>query len=92
MKTNISIMNKTFKGHSGDIADALNELDTIRFKLIFMEAALRGMTELGITEEKGISEGISCMFNSIILEYQTAIKQVQNITATLNPIVENEKQ
>ena len=88
MKTNISITNKTFKGYLGHIADALNELDTIRFKLIFMEAALRGMTELGITEEKGIS----CMFNSIILEHQTAIKHVQNITATRNPAVENEKQ
>ena len=88
MKTKISITDKAFKGYPGHIADALNELDTIRFKLIFMEAALRGMTELGITEEKRIS----CMFNSIILEYQTVIKQVQNITATRNPVLENEKQ
>lgn len=72
-----------------DFSDINNRMENIRFKLIFLEAAFRGMSESGIIGEPDISEGISCIFNSVILEYETVIKQFQNITGNRNMTIEN---
>ncbi|MCG8549490.1 MAG: hypothetical protein MI799_03695 [Desulfobacterales bacterium] len=65
------------KNNKTDIADLFNNFETARFRLIFMEAALRGMIETGIIEESGVSEGYSCTFNSIIQEYDILTKKFQ---------------
>ena len=65
------------KNNQTDIADLFNNFETAHFKLLFMEAALRGMIETGIIEESGVSEGYSCIFNSIIREYDTLTKEFQ---------------
>ena len=62
-----------------EFSDINNRLENIQFKLVFLEAALRGMTGLGIIEEKGISEGVSCIFNSIIHEHEIIANQFQKI-------------
>ena len=67
-----------------DMTDLINRFEDIHYKLIFMEAALRGMTESKIIGEPGISEGISCIFNSIIQEREIIAKQLQKIVLSLN--------
>lgn len=60
------------------ISELLNKFESSIFKLIFMEAALRGMIQTGIIEEPNVSEGISGIFSSIIREYERISGQLQN--------------
>lgn len=72
-----------------DMANLFNRLENIRFKLIFMEAAFRGMPKTIIMEEAGISEGISCIFNSIIREQEMVTERLQKIAHSLAHMDEN---
>ena len=60
------------------IAELFNRFESSIFKLIFMEATLRGMIQTGIIEEPKVSEGISCVFNAIIQEYELINDQLQD--------------
>ena len=60
------------------IADLFNRFESNISKLIFTEAALRGMIQTGIIEEPKVSEGISCVFNAIIQEYELINDQLQD--------------
>jgi len=62
-----------------DLTDLFNMFENIYFKLIFMEAALRGMTGSKMIEEPGLSEGISSVFNSINSEYEIIRKKLWEI-------------
>ncbi|MCG8640290.1 MAG: hypothetical protein MI862_11155 [Desulfobacterales bacterium] len=60
------------------IAELFNRFESSIFKLIFMEAALRGMIQTGIIEEPKVSEGISGVFSSITQEFELIKDQFQN--------------
>ena len=64
------------------IAELFNRFESSISKLIFMEAALRGMIQTGIIGEPKVSEGISCVFTAIVQDYEL-IKGVEIDGASL---------